>query len=374
MIAVLLLSLLCQADANAAERAGDFARRLERAVADGELITLDMAMNGDAFYDRVVGATKLSPGLVQFLKPMIRMSFTSQPYFATAKGRGTWKFLRIRKADDGLRALFRLTGQGGAYSYHEMLLAPQADRFWISDYYVLNFAGFQSDLVRRSLLPSPAALEVLNQLRAPTATDFMMDYSANPLNQLSQLVTAGEHRKALEKYDEHVAVLKNVGIAQVLHVNAARMIDEKTCAKALQQMAEVFKNDPAVDMSALGASLDFEPLEKSLEIINRIDKAVGGDVFMNILRGNAYLGAKQPDKARDLYRGVTEAEPTLDQGWWGLITVHLSAKEFKDVVRCLDGLEKNLNITVGDVSKIELYKDFIASPEYSEWMKGRDPK
>jgi hypothetical protein len=374
MIASLLLALLCQTDATAPDRAAEFARRLEKAVAEGELITLDMAMNADAFYDRVVGATKLSPGLVGFLKPMIRTSFTSEPYFAIAKGRATWKFLRIRKADDGLRALFRLTGQGGAYSYHDLLLAPDGDRFQISDYYVLNFAGFQSDLVRRSLIPSPQTLDVLNQLLRPTAGDFMMDYGSNPLNQFSQLVTAGEYRKALDKYDENVGVLKNVAIAQVMRINAARSIDQKAHANAVQQMSDVFKNDPAVDMAALGGYLEFGALEKALGTIDRIEKAVGSDVFLNILRANAYMGDKQSAKARDLYRSVTEAEPTLDQGWWGLINVHLAAKEFKDVARCLDAVEKNLNVTLGDLAQIDAYKDFVASPEYAAWMKGRGPK
>jgi|SRR5579859_1532897 len=373
--AAFLFAVVCQDPATASERAADFARRLEAAVAKGERISLDMAMDADAFYNRVVDTAKLSQNLEEFYKPMIRMSFTSGPYFGVLKGRVTYKFLRIRKADDGLRALFRLTGQGAAFHYHELLLTPDVESFRIVDYFVLKFEGFQSELTRRSVMPSPQTLKLFNKLQHhPTPGDVMMDYNSNVLNQFSQLVTAGEHQKALDKYYENVQALKNVGIAQVLHVNAARMIDQATYDKALKEMAEVFKTGPAVDIVTLGGHLQYGQLDGALSCIDRIEKHVGGDIFLNVIRGNAYLGDKQPAKARDFFRAVTETEPTLDQGWWTLIAANLALKEYKEVVRCLNAVEKHLDVTIGDLSKVKTYEEFLKSPEYADWMKGRDPK
>jgi tetratricopeptide (TPR) repeat protein len=375
LAAVLFLALSTQDATTISGPAADFARRLEGAVAKGELISLDISMDADAFYNRVIGSTKLSQGLEEFLKPLIRMSFTSGPYFATLKGRITYKFLRIRKAEEGLRALFRVTGQGAAFNYHELLLVPDADSFRIVDYFLLNFEGFQSELTRRCVMPSPKLLKLFNELDIrPNPADMMTDYASNVLGQVSHLVSSGEYQKALDKYYENVETLKNVGIAQVLHVNAARMIDQATHEKALREMSEAFKSGPAIDIATLGGCLEFQQLDGALKCIDRLEKSLGGDVFLNVLRGNAYLGSKQAAKARDLYRTVTEAEPTLDQGWWSLITAHLALKEFKEVVRCLNAVENHLKVTLGDLSTTKTYSEFVDSPEYAEWMKGRNPK
>ncbi len=139
-------------------------------------------------------------------------------------------------------------------------------------------------------------------------------------------------------------------------------------------MVEVFKTGPAVDIVALGGHLQYGQLGGALSCIDRIEKHVGGDIFLNVIRGNAYLGDKQASKARDLFRTVTETEPSLDQGWWTLIAANLALKEYKEVVRCLNAVEKHLDVTIGDLSKVKTYEEFLKSPEYADWMKGRDPK
>jgi predicted Zn-dependent protease len=374
MIAALLIAGLLPSVQEPPEKAAEFARGLETAVAKGEFITFDLALDPDAFYDRVVGATKLTPSVVRFLKPVIRTTFTSTPIFAVLKGQLNYKFLKVRKTDDGFRALFRMTGENATFNYHELLVVPDQDGFKVVDYFVLNAGEFQSDLTRRIIMPSPQALKVLRELLAPTPGDFMLDYSSKDLNQLSQLFTGGQYQEALDLYYRKSAVLKKVKIAQVLHINAARMIDQAAHQKAVDDMRDVFKDEPALYIAAVGGYLQFKQLDKALEAIDRIDQTVGGDVFLNLIRARAHLQVKDPAKARDLARTVTEKEPKLEHGWWIRIEAHLALKEFKEVARCLSLAEKNLEVTFEDLAEEEAYAEFVKSSEYAEWLKERGGK
>ncbi len=373
-VTALLLAVLAQVAAPPLDRAADFAGALETAVAKGDTLTLDLALDPDAFFDRVVGATKLTPATVDFFKPMIRMTFASSQIFAVVKPPMAWKFLRVRKADDGIRALFRMTGAGGAFHYHEYLLAGEPPSFRIVDYHVLNFGGFQSEMTRRSLMPSPEALKVLNMLQAPTPGDFMMDFKENLLNRLSNLYTAGEYRKALDLFYEKPATFKTIRIAQVLHINAARMIDQPTHQKAIDDMQEFFKDDPAISIASFGGYMRFKQKDRALEAVNLIDKAVGGDIFLNVTRASIHYECDEPAKALDLARIVTEKEPSLAHGWWTLLGAQLTLKKYQDLAHSLTLAEKHLGMDFGDLKDVDVYADFTKSPEYAEWMKSRAPK
>jgi hypothetical protein len=373
-VTALLLAVLAQAAAAPLDRAADFARSLEAAVAKGDTLALDLALDPDAFYGRVVGKTVLSPGINDFLKPMARLSFASTPIFAVLQPPVAWKFLRVRQADDGIRALFRMTGKGAGFNYQELLLVDDPAGFRIIDYFVLNFGGFQSELARRSIMPSPEALQVLNILKAPTAGDFMQDYMENPLNQLSRLFSAGEHAKVLDLYYSKPDFFGKIRIAQVLHINAARNIDAAAHQKAVDEMEAAFKDDPAVAIASIGGHTMHHEKDKALAAIDRVDKAVGGDLFLNVTRANLYFECKDAAKARELAKLVTEKEPSLSHGWWTLIGMQLSEKDYKGVAASLTGAEKNLGLHFENLDEIEIYADFAKSPEYAEWMKGRKPK
>jgi hypothetical protein len=371
MIPVLLLAALLQVAQATPESAAEFARGLEAAVAKGEWITFDLALDPDAFYDRVVGATKLTPPCVSFLKPIVRTTLTSGPIFGVLKGRVTYKFLRARRDGGGFRALFRMTGEGAAFNYHELLLVPDAGGFRVVDYHVLNFGEFQSDLTRRVVMPSPQMLRILDDQITPTPDDFVADYGSKEINRLSQLFSAGRHQEALDFYRKAPA-LKHIRIAQVLHINAASSIGPAELEKAVGEMQEEFKDEPAVFIAAAGGYLRLQVLDKALEAIDRIEQAVGGDVFFNVMRANAHLGGKNPAKARELAQLVTDKEPTLDHGWWARIGAHLALKEFKDVARCLTLAERHLGVTFGDLSNSAGYSEFAKSPEYVQWLKERE--
>ena len=136
-------------------------------------------------------------------------------------------------------------------------------------------------------------------------------------------------------------------------------------------MLQSFPGDPAADLAAVAGFIQYKKLDKALETIDRLEKAVGGDVYLNSLRASARLASGDAAKARALAATVTEQEPTLDQGWTTLLRVNLALKDFREVARCLSLVEKHLEITFGDLSTDKTYEEFIKSPEYADWMKGR---
>ncbi len=54
-----------------------------------------------------------------------------------------------------------------------------------------------------------------------------------------------------------------------------------------------------------------------------------------------------------------------------MIGIHATAKDFKELARCLTLFEKHTKQSIGDLATVPLYAEFMKSTEYAEWMKGR---
>ncbi len=345
----------------------DFARALEVALNKGDVATFDKAFDADAFYDRAVGKTELSATIAKLLKPLIQSGCVSQAVFTLSAP--AYKFLRVRTVDGQSRALFRLVRAGGAFAYHDLVLDGQSR---IVDVFQYHAGEFHSATARRFFVPDDAALKTFNQLKSPTDGDLAAATQASPFWKLSELRQEGDAKKVLAYFDEKKADLVKVRLAHVTRVDAARETDKATHDKAVAEMLEAFPDDATTHLAAILGFIRYRQLEKAIDAIDRLDKAVGGDGFLNVMRATAHLEAEiDLPKARAFAEKLTDAEPTLQIGWLTLIGIHATAKDFKELARCLTLFEKHTKQSIGDLALVPLYAEFMKSPEYAEWMKGR---
>ena len=58
------------------------------------------------------------------------------------------------------------------------------------------------------------------------------------------------------------------------------------------------------------------------------------------------------------------AEPTLEDPYWTLVQISLDEKKFDETARLLTRIEKTFGLTLGDLTDVDVYAEFVKSAEY----------
>jgi lipopolysaccharide biosynthesis regulator YciM len=103
--------------------------------------------------------------------------------------------------------------------------------------------------------------------------------------------------------------------------------------------------------------------------IDRLDKAIGGDPYLNVLR--AGLGAVTSDfkAAREFVDRALKEEPGLVPGYFALLDISLQEKTYKEALDLLKTLDQTFKIKFSDLATEPDYAGCVKSPQYQEWLK-----
>jgi hypothetical protein len=283
------------------------------------------------------------------------------------KNGGSLTFLRVRTAADGSkRAVLRLLLPDGAVNYHEMLISSDAGGLIrVRDIYVYTNAEFLSETMRRmfffSLSQDPNTLQKLTGKKNPFL-EHVEDYK-----QMLQKVREGDGKGAEELYrrlPEETRKQKSVMLAHVFA--SSKLGDDAAYLKAMDEMRHLFPHDAGVDLMSIDAFILKEKWPEALAAIDRVDVAVGGDPYLDVFRSNVHLRAGDTKKAHDFSLRAGVREPTLPAAYWAQVNVSLVREDYAETARLLTYLRDHLRVEIADLTTLEDYRGFVASPEYRE--------
>ena len=122
----------------------------------------------------------------------------------------------------------------------------------------------------------------------------------------------------------------------LLRLQAAQSLNnEAEYTQSIEDYRTAHPEDACVDL----LSIDFHVVKKqypeALACIDRLDHAVLGDPYLQILRANAHAEQNDLVAARaDLEKAIA-AEPDLLDAYWSLVSVSLKDKNFNETLRTL---------------------------------------
>lgn len=284
------------------------------------------------------------------------------------------------KATKGLRwedrpaGLVRVIGSDSATSYIVFMLDRGADgRVKAVDYFSLANGEQSSQAIRRIYL---AAVAQANQgfLGRLFGGEQAFLKHLNDLKRMAAAHREGRAKEALEIYDGLPEASKSEKAFQILRYSATQALgDDKKYLEAIEDFARRFPDDPARDFLMIDGYLIKDPPEpaKALECIDRLDKTLGGDAYLKVLRGNMLMRLERPDDALASYREAIADEPDLEQAHNTLLEAALAIKRFDIVADALDDLESLIGQELVDLSEIDELKEFLASTEGKAWAEKR---
>ena len=287
-------------------------------------------------------------------------------------GGATLSVLRA-KHDNGrpgvlLRVLF--PDAGTVHYFHLILTRDDRHQICVGDCYSFFDAEYISDTLRRFLA---AAIDedsrgVVDRL---SGKHNVYIKSLPKLAEMRTNLQQGNYQKVLDIYHELPREVQHDRVALVYCLAAAS--SAKEYARAAAHFRRYAGKDARIDLVLYYGYLLNGQLDEALECLDHLDRDIGGDAYICVLRTGIYLDLDDIDAARREARTAVYREPDLIEGYWARLRVALLEQEFGTVVDVMESLVDRFDLQVGDLTEVPEYAEFVKSPQYAA-LAGRTPE
>jgi tetratricopeptide (TPR) repeat protein len=347
----------------------EFSRRIE----------VSISKEGGSWVDQMIDAASLADRALRGLPRIERMNAfvlkqaSQRTTIGTQTARqisetgGEFTFLRLRTVGDTRQAVFRIRN-GDDFGYQEYLMEASADRtLRIVDICQRGLVGaWNSEEIRRLAIVTMTGRVGLGSL-VPN------QYFAGTKNieKMDALWRSGKGEEALKVYSELPPFMRKAKLALVIRLMAARQLGLEDSPAALDALQTAFSADPSVSIVLMVSLTDSRRFAEALAAVDALEKTVGGDAYLEFKRSEILFIAEDYEKAKEAAMRAIRAEKTLAEPYNMMVRISVRKKQFSDAARWLTSLERDAGVQLSDLSKIEEFKEFVASPEYREWAKSR---
>jgi hypothetical protein len=281
-----------------------------------------------------------------------------------------YQFLRASKTPDGAQAMMRLIPPNGGVNYHRLVLGRNAqNEACVVDMFVYisgeplshTFGRLFAQLMPNSKSPDAKAMQALKQAQDMAAA-----------------VQKGNPAHALAIYDsmqpkwQQQKTIMQTRIMAANHVAASNVQKGQPMGddyrKAVQDFQHAFPNAENLALLLIDFHVFTKDFKQAHAAVDQLDKQVGGDPYLNLVRGNIALAQGKKQAGKDFFIQLTKDMPKNAAPYLPLIELALVDKDFKEVTRLLISTEENTAIRFEpDFNGADVYKDYVASPENEKW-------
>ncbi len=352
---------------------------ISQAVADGDTAKLDELIDWDALNQTSTAEVDVPESYRQSFIQGLNQSRTKGKGFsntlvdAVQQG-GTFTLLHSHGKDDRSWLLFRLILPAGGVTYHDFLLARRpGGQVQATDIYVYSSGELLTQSFRRLFIQAAAKGSggLVNKL---TGADQKFARFIKDLTAMNDAQRAGKFQEVLDLYAKLPGDLKKDRFALMIRLQAAQNVnDESVYARAIEDFTTELPNDAAVDMMSIDYHLLRKEYPQALASVDRLDKTVLGDPYLETMRANVHVEQNDLIAARRDIARALEADPKMVDAYWGIINIALKEHNFDSALKTLRLIRDTFGVQINDLTTIPLYKDFVASPQYQELLKDQAP-
>jgi predicted Zn-dependent protease len=185
---------------------------------------------------------------------------------------------------------------------------------------------------------------------------------------MGRFVRERNWRQALNTYKELPTSVQESKPAMTMRLLATQSVSDAEYLATIDDFRKRYPNDAMIDLVSVDAYILRKAYDKALESIDRVDKVIGRDPYLKVLRGNVLLREKKLNAARDMVQDAVMEDPNLLRGYYSLIDISLARRDYADTVKWLKKAE-SLGVTFGDLTTVGAFDEFVKSPEYKNWLK-----
>lgn len=210
-------------------------------------------------------------------------AFTRKLFIAVDRG-GSFKLVHVHRKDRQFAALFRLTFQSNLSYLNLMLTKDEKGRIHCDDIYLSGFGELMSTTTRRTLLPAAVQAKPGLAIRLlPAESDYLQN--ASKLNDIRKVLKAEGFEKVRELFASLPQSMRESKMVIVQRLNLAKENDQWDEMRATaDDYLRLYPGDPAIDLLCLESFIRERKFAEARAAVDRIDKLVGGDPYLNVVR------------------------------------------------------------------------------------------
>jgi hypothetical protein len=363
-----------------------YAQLVIKAVASGDQAAFNALIDWDQLFDTALTGIEMTEKLRKDLNRGLRSggdretALTGQ-LIKNSRAGGTFDFLRARQSHGRQAILFRLIQpiSTGGVGYFELVPRRSADgKIRADDIYVFSSSEFISTTFRHTLLPIIAneSRNFVDKL-ITREREYVQDFPQ--LVNMSTLINQGKMKEALAIAKNLKPETKKQKIVLLNRLRAAQNTDANEYSAVLDDFRKAYPQEPCLDLLLI----DYYTLKKDYvhanESTDRLDKSVGGDPYLNVIRAGLSAASGDLKQARTFARRAVKEEPTLIQAYFAVLGYSIQDKSYQESLETLKKLDQTFKMKFNDLSKVPEYAGFAKSPKYQEWLlylahKDAEPK
>lgn len=269
---------------------------------------------------------------------------------------GTVTLAGVRRMGGETHVVLRLLHSGSGLNYHDMPLARDASGVLRArDVYVYTTGENLSDTLRRAFLMGTGK----------SGLDWAFDFQ-----QMMAKIRQGDGDGAIAVYGKLPETVRRDKAVLIAYVAATQLVDDEAVyTRAMNELRTAHPKDNGIELMSIDWHLLAGRPEEALKSIDRVDDAVGGDAYLDVLRANILLEQGEIAKAAGFAVRASEREPYLEDAWWVRVSVTLARKDFVETARVLRHIRDELEVEIADLTTIPGYEEFVKSPAYRQFLE-----
>jgi tetratricopeptide (TPR) repeat protein len=218
--------------------------------------------------------------------------------------------LNVHRAGTDVRAVIRVMNYDGALNYIELLCEGRpggklraVDMFnWTTGEYVSETMRHMAGIAQQQ------SLSLLERLTGKEDPNVQL---AQAINEMNRMAAAGEWEAVLKRYAQLPPKLQREKVFALHRARAAAKTDQKEYLEALKFWQVNFPRDPSIDLIAFDGLYFQKKYDVALDVVNRMDRNIGGDPFLEVLRAVLQLKLGRTDLAKERTKEALRREPEL---------------------------------------------------------------
>lgn len=350
-----------------------FCRRLEAEMAMANAAFFDAALDEDALLDKALSGQSVTSMDVAQVKAGARKQWATsslgKQIAATVRTGSTYRYLGLRKIDGLTVALFRAEGGDAALNYHGLRLAAGSPTLRIVDLHVMNTGRWLSETYRELLQPLSrgAGQRMVDAVDGRRKAEVAAGY--HQLRNLSANTQAGDYAGALAIWKSLPVDLREQKNVLLMGLACAQQFDEKEWLPIADRFEACFPGDPCLDLVLLGALAARGRYEHVLTRVDRLDRTIGGDPYLNVYRAVSLYELGRQKEAHAAIDKALEALPDSDAAHACRLSFAVRERRFDQVVEHLERMERERGTEVDHAALAAdaSYAEFVKSPAYAAW-------
>lgn len=366
ILSVLILTLVAafvRADAPSATQISAAAEAYAKAINSNDADTAATFLNTDAIVDTSIKDVKAPKEFLDGFSGQMKkegLKAFAMQLCAQKGSTGGMKFLRVVQRGTETRAMIRFVGEGGL-NYHEYVVEIKDGKACFVDMYIWLTGEKISSTFGR----------LAQQAYDSFANSGKIGARLGAVKEMGRAIQEQRWKDVLDAYEKLDPETRKEKLIQIFRIKACFNTNDAAYSAALKEYAELFKDDASLDLMLLDTLLTQKQYDEAFKSLDRLDKAVGGDNYLNVLRANVNFAKGDSANCKVCANKALAAEPNLLPAADTLLTLALEEKDFPAAKAMMIRMEKDMEFEFGDLTKVEPFAGFVASPSYKEWLSER---